>query len=122
MEEEKKKKGKGGRPPKAQERSHHFGFFATPTEKVLIEAKAKMNGVRPATYLRDLALKGKVRPIASPGEVQLFRDLTGMANNLNQLTKEAHQSHLAVVVPRILRALEEVNNLIKRFDHKNENR
>lgn len=120
MEEEKKQKKKGGRPPKTQEREHHFGFFATPVEQTVIREKAKRAGLRPADYLRDLAMHGKPRPRPSAEELQLYRDLTGMANNLNQLTKEAHQQNLPILVPRVLRILEEVNNALKKIRDDNQ--
>ena len=119
MEEGKKAKKKPGRPERSQKRETHFGFFATKVEGTLIREKAKRSGLRPAEYLRDIAINSKPRPKATEEEIKLYRDITGMANNLNQLTKEAHQQNLPLLVPRIMKTLEEINKTLKWLESKN---
>ena len=109
------RKHKGGRPTKAVKRESKLGFNATAVERLVIQEKAKRSGLRIADYLRDIAMQGKPRTRPTPAELQLHRDLTGIANNLNQLTKEAHKQNLAVLVPRLLRTLEEVTNALKKI-------
>jgi hypothetical protein len=121
MEEKKKPKNKGGRPTKPQKRETHLGFYVTVTEGTLIKAKAQRAGVKVADYLRDLAIKGKVRQSHTPEEVQHFKNLTGIANNLNQLTKEAHKQGMAFITPKILKALDELNKTLA-DDYKNQDR
>ena len=97
-----------------------MGFNATLVEHAVILEKAKKYGLRPADYLRDLAMKGKPRHMATTEEMQLYRDITGIANNLNQLTKEAHRQNLSALVPKLLRILDETSktlNVIR--DNKN---
>lgn len=118
MEEKDKTQNKGGRPRKATKRETHLGFYVTATESTLIKAKAQRAGVKVADYLRDLALKGKVRQTHTPEEIQHFRNLTGIANNLNQLTKEAHKQGMAFITPKILKALDELNKTLA-DGHKN---
>lgn len=117
--EEKKEIKKGGRPPKIIKRESKMGFNATKVERTVIQEKAKKTGLRVADYLRDLALKGKPRQMATAEELKLYRDIAGMANNLNQLTKEAHQQNLPALVPRVLKTLEEINKALKALDNKN---
>ena len=111
--EQPKARNKGGRPTKAVKRETKLGFNATAVEYLVIQEKAKRSGLRIADYLRDIAMQGKVRAKPTPEELKLYRDLTGVANNLNQLAKEAHKQNLAVMVPKILRTLEEVTNALK---------
>ncbi len=106
---------KGGRPTKAVKRESKMGFNATATERLVIQEKAKRSGLRLADYLRQIAMQGKARARPTPEELQLYRDLTGVANNLNQLTKAAHQQNLSVMVPRLLKTLEEVTNALKKI-------
>lgn len=113
MEEKKRERKKGGRPPKADKRTHQLGVSLTSVELATITAKAMMAGLRPAVYIRQVAVSGKATPRPSAESVQLHRDLTGAANNLNQLTKQAHQDNLAVIVPRLLKNLAEVTQLIQ---------
>jgi hypothetical protein len=123
MEEEKRKQRKGGRPPKEDKRTHQLGISLTSVELAKVTAKAMMAGLRPAVYIRQMAVDGKAIPLPSPADVQLHRDLTGAANNLNQLTKEAHQQNLLVIVPRLLKNLEAVNQLIQAiYDRESESR
>jgi hypothetical protein len=122
MEEETKPKNKGGRPTKTQKRENKMSFNATLSEKTLILSKAQRSGLRLADYLRDIALKGKVRNVATPEELQQYRELTGIANNLNQLTKEAHKQNMAYVLPKILTAISAINKTLKSLDNKNQDR
>lgn len=99
-----------------------MSFNATLTEKTLLLAKAQRSGLRLADYLRDIALKGKVRNVATPEEIQQYRELTGIANNINQLTKEAHKQNFAFIVPKLLKSLDELHKTLENIDSKNNNR
>lgn len=122
MEEEKQERNKGGRPKKEQKRVYKIGLAFSLVEKTLVQEKAKRSGINPAEYVRKMAVSGKVKPRPTAEEMQQYRDFTGIANNLNQLTKEAHQQNFAVIVPRLLKTLEEINKAIKFIhDSKNEN-
>lgn len=122
MEEIKEKKHKGGRPKKEFVRKYKMGFNATEQERDVIKSKAELSGLKVADYLRDLALKGKIRRINTPEEIQFFRDLRGIANNLNQLVKEAHKQELPSLAPLVLRTLNEINKTLKNIDNKNQDR
>ena len=45
-----------------------------------------------AEYIRDAAFDARIAPKHSAEDVAIIRNLTGMANNLNQLTKLSHQT------------------------------
>ena len=59
MEEEKRKQRKGGRPPKEDKRTHQLGISLTSVELAKVTAKAMMAGLRPAVYIRQMAVDGK---------------------------------------------------------------
>lgn len=118
MEEKKKERNKGGRPKKSNKRERKFGFYATLSEGAIIDAKAKRSGLRPADYIRDIAVNGKVRTLPTPEEIQWYKDLSGVCNNLNQLTKEAHKQNLAFVVPKLLNSIDEIHKHMKTYDSK----
>ena len=44
-----------------------------------------------AEYIRESALQSKVVQPCTEADIKEYRTLVGMANNLNQLTKMAHQ-------------------------------
>jgi len=122
--EEKKQKGKGGRPIKeeSQKRSYRIGLRFSMAEKVSLKQKAERAGLTPSEYIRQASLKGRIIPAPGAEELKAYRELTGIANNLNQLTKEAHKQNLPMIAPRLLKAMEDVNKLIKSLDNKDENR
>lgn len=45
-----------------------------------------------AEYIRESALQSEVVQPRTEADMKEFRTLVGLANNLNQLTKMAHQS------------------------------
>jgi hypothetical protein len=88
-------------------------------ESTLIKIKAKNAGVTPSRYIRESALTGNVNGRLSEEEQKLFRSLEGMANNLNQIAKEAHKQNLALVIPRLLETMKAINQTIQSYDNKN---
>ena len=83
--------------------------------------KAEKAGLNASDYVRQAAKKAQVKAKRklAPEEIQLINDLSGVANNLNQLTKEAHKQNLAMIAPELLKALKKVNNLLEKFDNDN---
>ncbi|MCX2432843.1 plasmid mobilization protein [Pedobacter sp. GR22-10] len=81
-----KKKRVPGRPKKAISRSDLLMIRLTPTEKQLIAQRAKNAGLKPSEWFRRAAKSARVFPRFTPEESRWFRMLSGMANNLNQLT------------------------------------
>lgn len=64
-----------------------------------------------AEYIRDSAFKAQIVTKHSPEEITTMRNLIGMANNLNQLTKLSHQIGLyrtANIVTELLEKLKAI--------------
>lgn len=102
---------------------YKMGFNATEQERDAIKGKAELSGLKVADYLRDMAMKGKIRKVLTPEQLQVFRDLRGMANNLNQLAKEAHKQDLPSLAALALKTLNEVNKTLKNLnDNKDQDR
>ncbi|MXV14013.1 plasmid mobilization protein [Hufsiella ginkgonis] len=116
METEKKdstKRRKGGRPPKRIKRNRDLRVRVTDTERFLIAAKAKQAGVRISEYVRQAAKRAKVVPRHSREDLKIHHTLAGIANNLNQITKLAHEEGLFTVQKRCREILAEVDKSIK---------
>lgn len=79
-----------GRPKKGIKRSEILMIRLTPTERLLIEDKSKKAGMKPSEWLRNSAKGISIIPRFSNEETGWFRMLSGLANNLNQLTHLAH--------------------------------
>ncbi|KGE13792.1 plasmid mobilization protein [Sphingobacterium deserti] len=106
---------KRGRPKKAITRSISLVVRITPTERMLIEGKAKNAGLRVSDWFRQSAKVAVIRPRLSKEEANFLRMMSGMANNLNQLTKLAHTSGLFSFSVDLRRLLREIGNLMEKI-------
>lgn len=113
------KRKKAGRPKKTIRRSDLLMVRLTPTERALIEGRAKNAGLRPSEWFRKAAKSARVFPRFTAEESGWFRMLAGLANNLNQLTHLAHVSglfSLALKCQSMLRQIEELLTKINSHD------
>ena len=84
-------KKKGGRPPTGRVRKLSKSVtvkFSKPSYEALRARKANR---KLAEYIRESALNGEVASGHNAETVAIAKNLIGMANNLNQLTKLSHQ-------------------------------
>ena len=108
ISEERQVKHMGGRPKKAVRKEINKGIRFTKAEYFIIKQKASKTGTNVCNYIREMAIHGKIISQLSEEERNYVRQLTGMANNLNQLTKKAHQEGLFSVIL----LLEKYKNLV----------
>jgi len=109
------KKRTRGRPKKAITRSTSLVVRLTPTERLAIEGRATSAGMVISEWFRKTARTAVVRPRLSKEETGYLRTLSGMANNLNQLTKLAHTAGLLSLVADLRRLLGDVERLMERI-------
>ena len=91
MQEQNKKKG--GRPPTGRVRKLSKSVtvkFSKPSYEAL-RLRARKANRKLAEYIRESALNGEVVSGHNAEMVAIAKNLIGMANNLNQLTKLSHQ-------------------------------
>jgi hypothetical protein len=88
------KKGKGGRPQKTIRKESATGVRFTKSEYFIVQHKATKAGMKITAYIRVMAIKGKVVARLTETEKQQLKMLVGIANNINQLAKTAHQEGL----------------------------
>ena len=108
-----------GRPKKTVRRSDFLMVRLTPTERILIEGRAKNAGIKPSDWFRRAAKSAKVFPRFTTEENSWFRILAGLANNLNQLTHLAHVAglfSLALKCQAMLKQIEELLTKISSHD------
>ncbi len=84
----------------------------TPSERMLIGERSKKAGVKPSEWFRRSAKSAKVYPRFTAEEAGWFRALSGLANNLNQLTKLAHSSGLLTVAVKCRDMLKQIGELL----------
>ena len=86
-----KKKGKGGRPAKAVRKEIRTGVRFTKAEYFIVKEKAIKARMRYTGYIRQMALFGGVIARLNDEERAYVKQLIGMANNINQVSKQAHK-------------------------------
>jgi ketol-acid reductoisomerase len=111
-------KSKGGAPKKRVKRELIIRIRMTATERFYIESKAKAAGMRSSSWIRAAAKSAKVVPRLTADERRILWMLAELANNLNQLTKLAHQLGLLTVARDCSKILNEIDVTLK---HLNDN-
>lgn len=91
-------KRRGGRPKKSVKKDIVRSIRFSKVEYYIIKQKASRAGIKIPSYIRQMAMRGKVISRLNEEERQFVRQLIGMANNLNQLTKKGHQEGLLTAV------------------------
>ena len=106
-------KRKGGRPPTGRVRKLSKSVtvkFSKPSYEAL-RLRARKANRKLAEYIRESALNGVVVSGHNAETVAIAKNLIGMANNLNQLTKLSHQTgfyRTKNIVVELLAKLKEV--------------
>ncbi|RYE89129.1 MAG: plasmid mobilization relaxosome protein MobC [Cytophagaceae bacterium] len=107
------KKPKGGRPKKVVKRDAVLVVRLTQIERMLIAGRAREAGMSPSEWFRKSAKTARVMARFSAEDAAILRMLSGMANNLNQLTKLAHQEGLLSVQNRCSELMEGIDETLK---------
>jgi len=106
-------KNKGGAPKKRVRRDIIMRIRMTATNRFKIETKAKEAGMSASSWIRAAALSAKIIPRLTADQGRIIWMLSGLANNLNQLTKLAHQVGLLMVVRKLEQLLKEIDETFK---------
>lgn len=113
QEQEQFKLSKGGRPVKAVKRESGIRVRLSKTEYYVIEQKANKAGMKISEWFRQAAKRATVQGRFTAEDMKILRMLTGMANNLNQLTKIAHQQGLLVIQRKCRELLSMIDDTLK---------
>jgi hypothetical protein len=114
MMESEKRHG-GGRPRKIIKRESATGVRFTKVEYFVIKQKALKAGMRVTNYIREMALNGSVITRTSEEERHFIRQLIGISNNLNQLTKKAHQEGLLTAIMHFEKYRNAIDELLEQL-------
>ncbi len=109
-------KNKGGAPKKRVKRELIIRIRMSATERFQIVDKAKAAGMRPSTWIRAAAKSAKIIPRLTADERHILWMLAELSNNLNQLTKLAHQLGLLRVVRQCEQVIKEVDETFKKLN------
>ncbi|MBB6131661.1 plasmid mobilization protein [Mucilaginibacter lappiensis] len=109
-------KNKGGAPKKRVKRELIIRIRMTATERFFIDNKAKTAGMRSSSWIRAAAKSAKIVPRLTDDERRILWMLAELANNLNQLTKLAHQRGLLTIIRGCNKILNEIHITLKHIN------
>ncbi|MFV0418245.1 MAG: plasmid mobilization protein [Dysgonomonas sp.] len=98
MENRRKNTRKKGRPTKENDKlSISINLKLTKADFRTVKEKAEKLGITSTQYVREITLKGEIKSRFTLEELDLMRKLSGVANNLNQIAKQANKSGFSLV-------------------------
>ena len=80
-----------------------------------LRTRSRKANRRLAEYIRESALQSEVVQPRTEADMKEYRTLVGMANNLNQLTRLAHQDSIIYLYSPIDKLLGEITDVIKEY-------
>ena len=81
----------------------------------ILRTRSRKANRRLAEYIRESALQSEVVQPRAEADMKEYRTLVGLANNLNQLTKMAHQDGIIYLYSPIVKLLGEITNVIREY-------
>ena len=81
----------------------------------ILRTRSRKANRRMAEYIRESVLQSEVVQPCTEADIKEYRTLVGMANNLNQLTKMAHQDGIIYLYSPLDNLLGEITNVIREY-------
>ena len=116
----KEKKSKGGRPKKPKNELRLYPvkvYFDEANHRKLIN-RSHRTGQPLSTIIYELAINGYVREPFTKEEVSMLRSLSGMANNLNQLARQANTYGIKQMAIEVSNVVRKVDDLLIKISEK----
>lgn len=110
-------KKKGGRPKKklGEKKTYRINIKLSTEEYYSLLSKVKKAKVTTSDFVRTCLKNGYIKERLSTEIVGYTRSISGMANNLNQLARQANAAGYAVVRDQITQFAERLDNLLKKI-------
>ena len=104
----------GGRPKLAsyQKRTRCFRVMFNENDYIYIQSKAEQAGLSVNEFCHQAAMNCQVSQRISPELVAAIRDLSGIANNVNQIAHQMHTYGLEVVRQHCITIITEISRII----------
>lgn len=108
---------KGGHPPKAfgQKKSYRVNLKLTTEEYYSLIAIVRKANTTISCFIRSCLQKGYVKERLSPEQTGYIRQLSGMANNLNQIARQANVQGYTSVRTKYLDLAGQIDDVIKKL-------
>jgi hypothetical protein len=112
-----KNQKRNGRPKKAEadKKKYKLTLKMETKEYFSFKAKVHLSGFCQSEYIRRCIEKSEVKQRLSPEHLWYVRQLSGMANNLNQIAKRANTAGYLDVHKECHNTIEQIDNIVKRI-------
>jgi hypothetical protein len=108
---------KGGRPALENKKKFRINVRFDETEHKRVLQNAETAGMSKSEWVRKSAILRKIVPRFTEEQLKAFRAITGASNNLNQLTKKAHQTGLIEIAQECKNTIRHINHCINKLLH-----
>ena len=108
------KDNKGGRPKLAdyQKRTKLVRIMFCENDFIYIQSKASKAGLSISEYCHQTAMDNHIRETISPELAKQIRDLSGIANNVNQIAHQMHIDGFDAVKEQCLHIIAAISSII----------
>ena len=112
-----KNHNKNGRPTKgnAEKKSYKISLKMATQEYISLKSKARLAGITLSEYVRQAIEKSEVKQRLSPEHLGHIRQLSGMANNINQIARKANATGFTEVYGELQNTTVQLDNIVKRI-------
>lgn len=112
-----KNQNRNGRPKKAEsdKKKYKLTLKMETKEYFSFKAKVHLSELCQSEYIRCCIEKSEVRQRLSPEHLGYIRQLSGMANNLNQIAKRANTAGYLEAHKECREMIAQMDNIIKRI-------
>ncbi len=117
MEQVREKRKQAGRPAKTIKKEIRTGVRFTKIEYFVIRQKAARAGIKISAYVRQTAINAAVITRLNEEERHFVRQLIGMSNNINQLTKNSHAEGMLKTMLYFETCRNQFEVLLKKLNH-----
>ena len=90
---------KGGRPAKslAEKRKYRLSLKLNTNEYLQLKSKSRTAGKNRCDFLRKLIFSSEIKQQFSPEQNDVVRNISGMANNLNQIARRVNRNEFKLI-------------------------
>lgn len=105
----------GGRPAVENKKKFRINVRFDETEYRKVIHNAQVAGMTKSEWVRKSSILRKITPRFTEEQIKFLRSITGATNNLNQLTKRAHQVGLQQVARECQATVGHINQFINKL-------
>ena len=110
-----KNRNQNGRPTKsaAEKKGYRVNLKMATEEYYLLKSKARTAGINMSDYVRCTIRESEVIQRLSPEHLGYIRQLSGMANNINQIARKANTEGFAETCNDCKNMIERLDSIVK---------